>query len=78
MVDPEGGGVVDGRLAWYARYAWRAAARGRVDPLFYGVALTDSCNLRCAGCRIPALGRPPLTWEALGRPPARGARARLP
>ena len=23
------------------------------------------CNLACAGCRIPALGRPPLTWEAL-------------
>jgi MoaA/NifB/PqqE/SkfB family radical SAM enzyme len=56
---------VDGRLAWYARYAWRAAARGRVDPLFYGVALTDDCNLACAGCRIRALGRPPLTWEAL-------------
>jgi MoaA/NifB/PqqE/SkfB family radical SAM enzyme len=44
----------------------RSAARGRVDPLFYGVALTDRCNLRCAGCRIPDLGRPDLTWEALG------------
>jgi MoaA/NifB/PqqE/SkfB family radical SAM enzyme len=66
---------VDGRLAWYARYAWRAAARGRVDPLFYGVALTDRCNLRCAGCRIPDLGRPDLTWEALDAL-LRGAHAR--
>lgn len=56
---------MDGRLAWYARYAWRAAARGRVDPLFYGVALTDRCNLRCAGCNIPSLGRPDITWTAL-------------
>jgi len=36
-----------------------------VDPLFYGVALTDRCNLRCTGCRIPAAGRPDLTWDAL-------------
>ena len=61
---------MDGRLAWYARYAWRAAARRRVDPLFYGVALTDRCNLACAGCHIPGLGRRDLTWaevEALLR-----------
>ena len=56
---------MDGGLAWYARYAWQAAARGRVGPLFYGVALTDRCNLRCSGCRIPSLARPDLTWQAL-------------
>lgn len=53
------------RAGWYARYAWRAAVRRRVDPLFYGVALTDRCNLRCGGCRIPSLARPDLTWEQL-------------
>jgi MoaA/NifB/PqqE/SkfB family radical SAM enzyme len=56
---------MDGRLAWYARYAWSAAVRRKVGPLFYGVALTDRCNLRCHGCRIPAAGRPDLEWEAL-------------
>ncbi len=66
---------MDGGLAWYARYAWRAAARGRVGPLFYGVALTDRCNLRCSGCRIPSLARPDLTWQALERL-LRGAYAR--
>ena len=61
----KGAGTVDDRLAWYARYVWRATVRHEVDPLFYGVALTDRCNLRCTGCRIPAAGRPDLTWDAL-------------
>ncbi len=56
---------MDGRLARYARYAWLAAVRHEIGPLFYGVALTDRCNLACNGCRIPAAGRPDLTWEAL-------------
>ena len=57
---------MDGRLAYYARYAWRGAVLKDVGPLVYGVALTDRCNLRCAGCRIPGYDRPDLTWEALG------------
>jgi MoaA/NifB/PqqE/SkfB family radical SAM enzyme len=56
---------MDDRLAWYARYVWKATVRHEVDPLFYGVALTDRCNLRCTGCRIPDAGRPDLTWDAL-------------
>ncbi len=70
---------MDGRLVWYARYAWRAAVRHEIGPLFYGVALTDRCNLACSGCRIPADGRPDITWDALralltGSPCGRGFR----
>jgi MoaA/NifB/PqqE/SkfB family radical SAM enzyme len=66
---------MDGRLARYARYAWLAAVHHEIGPLFYGVALTDRCNLACNGCRIPAAGRPDLTWEAL-QALLRGAHAR--
>ncbi len=56
---------MDDRLAFYARWAWRSVVRGDVRPLIYGVALTDRCNLRCAGCAIPAAGRPDVTWTRL-------------
>ena len=69
---------MDGRLVWYARYAWRAAARHEIGPLFYGVALTDRCNLGLL--RMPDPRRRPARPH-LGR--AAGAldgspRARLP
>lgn len=56
---------MDDRLAFYAGWAWRSVARRDVRPLIYGVALTDRCNLRCAGCAIPAAGRPDVTWSQL-------------
>jgi len=56
---------MDDRLAFYARWTWRSAVLGDVRPLIYGVALTDRCNLRCAGCAIPAAGRPDVTWAQL-------------
>ena len=31
--------------------------------LFYGIAITDRCNLACTGCRISNTGRPDMTWD---------------
>lgn len=56
---------MDGRLAYYATYAWRAWALRRPGPIVYGIALTDRCNLSCAGCRVANIGRPDLTFEAV-------------
>lgn len=56
---------MDDRLAYYAHWAWSSVVRRDVRPLIYGVALTDRCNLRCAGCAIPAAGRPDMTWAQL-------------
>jgi MoaA/NifB/PqqE/SkfB family radical SAM enzyme len=44
---------------------WRFAVRRHVDPLIYGIALTDRCNFHCEGCTVANTGRPPMTWEAL-------------
>ena len=56
---------MDDRLAFYARWVWRSVVLRDVQPLIYGVALTDRCNLRCAGCAIPQADRPDVTWERL-------------
>ncbi len=37
----------------------------RPEPLIYGIALTDRCNLACRGCRVSNTGRPDMTWEQL-------------
>jgi len=37
----------------------------RPEPLFYGIAVTDRCNLTCRGCRVANTGRPDMTWERL-------------
>ncbi len=58
---------MDDRLVFYARWAWRSVVLRDVQPLIYGVALTDRCNLRCAGCAIPAAARPDVTWPQLER-----------
>ena len=58
---------MDDRLGFYARWAWHSVVLRDVRPLIYGVALTDRCNLRCAGCAIPAAGRPDITWPQLER-----------
>lgn len=55
----------DGRIGYYAAWAWRAVVMRDPRPLIYGVALTDRCNLACTGCRIHSYGRPDMTWEAL-------------
>lgn len=60
-----GESVIAGRLGYYARYAWRVLVLRKVDPLIFGIAITDRCNLACAGCRVSNTGRPDMAWEAL-------------
>lgn len=54
---------MDGRLGFYARYAWRALVLRHPGPLIYGVALTDRCNLACRGCKVANTGRPDMTFD---------------
>jgi MoaA/NifB/PqqE/SkfB family radical SAM enzyme len=56
---------MDERLAYYARWAWQSVVLRDVRPLIFGIAPTDRCNLSCAGCRIPELGRPDMPFDAL-------------
>jgi MoaA/NifB/PqqE/SkfB family radical SAM enzyme len=44
---------------------WRFAVRRTVDPLIYGIAVTDRCNFHCEGCTVANTGRPQMTWESL-------------
>ncbi len=50
------------RLRFYARFVLRFVLLRRIDPLIYGVALTDRCNLACRGCHVANTGRPDMTW----------------
>jgi Fe-coproporphyrin III synthase len=51
------------RLRFYASYGWRFVVLRRAEPLIYGIALTDRCNLACRGCRVSNTGRRDMTWE---------------
>ncbi len=53
------------RFYFYARYVWRFVALRRPEPLIYGIALTDRCNLACRGCKVSNTGRPDMTWAQL-------------
>jgi len=53
------------RLAFYVPYGIRFTLLRRADPLIYGIALTDRCNLSCRGCRVANTGRPAMTWPAV-------------
>ena len=33
------------------------------EPLIYGIALTDRCNLACRGCHVSNTGRRDMTWD---------------
>lgn len=55
------------RIRFYAPYAWRFLVLRRPEPLVYGIAVTDRCNLSCAGCRVSNTGRPDMTWDHLVR-----------
>jgi MoaA/NifB/PqqE/SkfB family radical SAM enzyme len=50
-------------LAFYLPYAWRFFVLRRAEPLIYGMAVTDRCNLACRGCRVANTGRPQMSWE---------------
>jgi MoaA/NifB/PqqE/SkfB family radical SAM enzyme len=51
------------RLRFYAGFTWRFVVRQRAEPLIYGIALTDRCNLACRGCHVSNTGRRDMSWE---------------
>lgn len=53
------------RLCFYASFVWRFVVLQRAEPLIYGVAVTDRCNLACRGCHVSNTGRPNMTWEQI-------------
>jgi MoaA/NifB/PqqE/SkfB family radical SAM enzyme len=54
-----------GRLRFYAGFVWRFVVLQRPEPLIYGIAVTDRCNLACRGCHVSNTGRPDMTWDQL-------------
>ena len=55
--------MADSALFFYLRYMWRFAVLKRPEPLIYGIAPTDRCNLSCCGCRVSNTGRRDMTWD---------------
>ncbi len=53
------------RLLFYTAFVWRYVVLQRPEPLIYGVAVTDRCNLACRGCHVSNTGRPDMTWDQL-------------
>jgi len=54
-----------GRLRFYATFMWRFVVLQRPEPIIYGIAITDRCNLACRGCQVSNTGRPDMTWDRL-------------
>jgi MoaA/NifB/PqqE/SkfB family radical SAM enzyme len=53
------------RLRFYTAFVWRLVVLQHSEPLIYGVALTDRCNLACRGCHVSNTGRPDMSWDQL-------------
>ena len=53
------------RLRFYTTFVWRYVVLQRQEPLIYGIALTDRCNLACRGCHVSNTGRPDMSWDQL-------------
>jgi Fe-coproporphyrin III synthase len=53
------------RVRFYMSFFWRFIVLRRLEPLFYGIAVTDRCNLECRGCKVSNTGRPDMTWDQL-------------
>jgi len=51
------------RLCFYTTFAWRFLVLHHPEPLIYGIALTDRCNLACRGCHVSNTGRPDMSWN---------------
>jgi Fe-coproporphyrin III synthase len=51
------------RLYFYAVFVLRFVVLRRPEPLIYGIALTDRCNLACRGCHVSNTGRRDMTWD---------------
>jgi MoaA/NifB/PqqE/SkfB family radical SAM enzyme len=54
-----------GRFRFYTAFVWRFVVLQRPEPLIYGIAVTDRCNLACRGCHVSNTGRPDMTWDQL-------------
>ena len=53
------------RLRFYSTFVWHYVVLQRQEPLIYGIALTDRCNLACRGCHVSNTGRPDMTWDQI-------------
>jgi len=53
------------RLRFYSAFVWRFVVLQHQEPLIYGLAVTDRCNLACRGCHVSNIGRPDMTWDQL-------------
>lgn len=53
------------RLWFYIAYVWRLVVLQHPEPLIFGVALTDRCNLACRGCHVSNTGRLDMSWDQL-------------
>ena len=53
------------RIRFYVPFTWRFVVRRRPEPLIYGIAPTDRCNLTCRGCQVANTGRPDMSWDRL-------------
>jgi len=52
-------------IRFYTSFTWRFLVLQRLEPLFYGIVVTDRCNLKCLGCKVSNTGRPDMTWSQL-------------
>jgi MoaA/NifB/PqqE/SkfB family radical SAM enzyme len=59
------GKILWNKLRFYIPFAWRFFILRRPEPLIYGIALTDKCNLTCRGCQVSNTGRPDMKWVDL-------------
>ena len=53
------------KVRFYTLFAWRFLVLRHLEPLFYGIAITDRCNFECRGCKVSNTGRPDMTWSQL-------------
>ena len=53
------------RLRFYVAFGWRFVVLKCPEPLIYGIAVTDRCNLACRGCHVSNTGRSDMTWDQL-------------
>jgi MoaA/NifB/PqqE/SkfB family radical SAM enzyme len=51
------------QVSFYASFVWRFAVLRHTEPLIYGIALTDRCNLACRGCHVSNTGRRDMSWD---------------
>jgi len=54
-----------GQLRFYVAFLWRFVILRHPEPLIYGIALTDHCNLACRGCHVSNTGKRDMTWDEL-------------